>query len=130
MPPLPNLSGFDRDTRSFAHQPAAPAPEAPKPPDVRADLERLLSVEAPEPTRAVKRFGLSAEQISEVQKRLAGLPPGVTSSVKRIRENSRLLREQGVTQSELAELFEYLSQTGAIEWRASDQRDFKYLGGL
>jgi hypothetical protein len=130
MPPLPNLSGFDRDTRSFAHQPASPASEAPKPLNVRADLERLLSVEAPEPTRAVKRFGLSAEQISEVQKRLAGLPPGVISSVKRIRENSRLLREHGVTQSELAELFEYLSQTGAIEWLASDQRDFRYLGGL
>jgi hypothetical protein len=122
MPQLKNLSGFDRDTRSFAHQPP--------PPDVRADLERLLSVEAPEPTRAVQRFGLSAEHISEVQKRLAGLPPGAISSVKRIRENSRLLREQGVTQSDLAELFDYLGQTGAIEWLASDQRDFRYLGGL
>jgi hypothetical protein len=126
MPQLKNLSGFDRDTRSFAHQPPPVLP----PPDVRADLERLLSVEAPEPTRAVKRFGLSAEQISEVQKRLAGLSPGAISSVKRIRENSRLLREQGVTQSDLAELFAYLGQTGAIEWLASDQRDFKYLGGL
>jgi hypothetical protein len=107
-----------------------PAPPAPQPPNIRADLERLLSVEAPEPANAVQRFGLSAEQISEVQKRLAGLPPGMISSVKRIRENSRLLREQGVTQSDLADLFAYLSQTGAIEWLASDQRDFRYLGGL
>ncbi len=126
MPQLKNLSGFDRDTRSFANQ----EPSSPKQPDVRADLERLLSVEALEPTRSVQRFGLSAELISEVQKRLAGLPPGVISSVKRIRENSRLLREQGVTQPDLAELFEYLSQTGAIAWLASDQREFRYLGGL
>lgn len=129
MPQLPNLSGFDRDTRSFAHQ-SQPAPEVPKRPDVRADLERLLSVEAPEPTRAVTRFGLTVEQISEVQTRLASLQPGAISSVKRIRENSRLLREQGVTQLDLAELFEYLSQTGAVEWLASDYRDFRYLGGL
>ncbi|CAN5657009.1 hypothetical protein BH23CYA1_BH23CYA1_00080 [soil metagenome] len=126
MPQLKNLSGFDRDTRSFANQPQP----APKQPDVRADLERLLSVEASKPNRSVQRFGLSAEQISEVQKRLAGLPPGVISSVKRIRENSRLLREQGVTQPDLAELFGYLGQTGAIEWLASDQREFRYLGGL
>lgn len=126
MPQLKNLSGFDRDTRSFAKQ----EPPAPKPLNVRADLERLLSVEAPEPSREVTCFGLSAEQISEVQKRLSGLQPGAISSVKRIRENSRLLREQGVTQAQLAELFEYLIETGAISWIASDQRDFRYLGGL
>ena len=132
MPQLPNPSGFDRDTRSFANQPSQ-EPPAPKPsaqPNVRADLERLLSVEAPEPTRAVTRFGLTAEQISEVQKRIASLTTGALSSVKKIRENSRLLRDQGITQAQLTELFDYLSQTGAIEWLASDQRDFKYLGGL
>ena len=128
MPTLPNLSGFDRDTRSFADQ-QPPAPEASEP-DIRADLERLLSVEAPEPEGAVKCFGLTAEQINEVQKRLSSLSPGAISSVKRIRENSRLLRDQGITQSHLAELFDYLSQTGAISWLASDQRDFTYLGGL
>jgi len=130
MPQLPNLSGFDRDTRSFAPQPQPAVPEAPQPPDVRADLERLLSVEAPEPAREATRFGLTVEQISEVQTRLASLQPGAISSVKRIRENSRLLREQGVTQTDLAELFDYLSQTGAVEWSASDQRNFRYLGGL
>ena len=130
MPQLPNLSGFDRDTRSFAQESAPPAPKAPPPPDVRADLERLLSVDTPEPPRAVKQFGLTAEQISEVQKRLSSLQPGTISSVKRIRENSRLLREQGTTQADLAELFDYLAETGAIEWLASDQRDFRYLGGL
>jgi len=127
MPQLDNLSGFDRDTRSFANQP--PAPAAPEP-DVRADLERLLSVETPEPSRAITRFGLSGEQINEVQKRLSSLQVGSISSVKRIRENSRLLREQGIAQAQLSELFDYLSQTGAIEWLASDQRDFRYLGGL
>ena len=126
MPTLTNLSGFDRDTRSFADQ----QPPAPQPSDVRSDLERLLSVEAPEPTREVTRFGLSAEQISEVQDRLSGLSLGAISSVKRIRENSRLLREQSITQADLAELFDYLAKTGAIEWLASDQRDFRYLGGL
>ena len=126
MPQLENLSGFDRDTRSFAEQ----EPLAPKQSDVRADLERLLSVESPEPTREVTRFGLSAEQIGEVQQRLSGLQPGAISSVKRIRENSRLLREQAITQANLAELFDYLGQTGAIEWLASDQRSFRYLGGL
>ena len=130
MPQLPNLSGFDRDTRSFSQESAPPAPESPQTPDVRADLERLLSVEAPEPTRETTRFDLSAEQISEVQDRLSGLSPGAISSVKRIRENSRLLREQGITQAQLAELFDYLAETGAIEWLASDQRAFKYLGGL
>ncbi len=128
MPQLPNLSGFDRDTRSFSQEPSLPA-AAPQP-DVRADLERLLEVEAPEPAREVTRFGLTGEQISEVQKRLASLQPGAISSVKRIRENSRLLREQGITQADLAELFNYLGQTGAIEWLSSDQRDFRYLGGL
>ncbi|MEA5466961.1 hypothetical protein [Leptothoe sp. PORK10 BA2] len=136
MPQLPNLSGFDRDTRSFASlepqepPPAPEAPAAPQRPDVRADLERLLSVEAPEPARAATRFGLTVGQISEVQKRLASLQPGAISSVKRIRENSRLLREQGVTQADLTELFDYLKETGAIEWLASDQREFRYLGGL
>ena len=128
MPELPNLSGFDRDTRSFSQE--LPAPEAAPQPNIRADLERLLSVETPEPPRAVKRFGLSAQQISEVQKRLSSLSPGAISSVKRIRENSRLLRDQGITQADLAELFDYLAQTGAISWLASDQRDFTYLGGL
>ena len=137
MPQLENLSGFDRDTRSFANQtppsqtPAdPPTPPAPKQPDVRADLERLLSVETPEPAREVTRFGLTVEQISEVQTRLSGLQPGTISSVKRIRENSRLLRDQGLTQADLSELFEYLNQTGGIEWLGSDQRDFRYLGGL
>ena len=125
MPQLENLSGFDRDTRSFANQNPSPAKS-----DVRADLERLLSVEAPEPTREVTRFGLTAKQISEVQKRIARLTVGAISSVKKIRENSRLLREQGITQVHLSELFDYLSQTGAIEWLASDKRDFRYLGGL
>ena len=129
MPQLKNLSGFDRDTRSFTDQQPL-APEAPKPSDVRADLERLLSVEAPEPAREVTRFGLSAAQISEVQERLSGLQSGSISSVKRIRENSRLLREQGITQADLAELFDYLAETSAIEWLASDQRDFRYLGSL
>ena len=130
MPQLPNLSGFDRDTRSFSQE--SPAPEAPETtqPDIRADLERLLSVDSPEPAREVKQFGLSAEQISEVQKRLSNLQAGTISSVRRIRENSRLLREQSVTQADLAELFNYLAETGAIEWLASDQRDFRYLGGL
>ncbi len=128
MPQLPNLSGFDRDTRSFFQEP--PPPAASPQSDVRADLERLLEVEAPEPAREVTRFGLTGEQISEVQKRLSSLQPGAISSVKRIRENSRLLREQGITQADLAELFDYLSQTGAIEWRASDRRGFRYLGGL
>ena len=127
MPELPNLSGFDRDSRSFSQTPSAP--EA-APPDIRADLERLLSVETPEPSRAPQRFGLTAEQISEVQKRLSSLQAGAISSVKRIRENSRLLREQGITQASLGELFDYLAKTGAIEWLASDQRDFQYLGGL
>ena len=131
MPRLKNLSGFDRDTRSFAEgQSSAESASEPQQPDVRADLERLLSVEAPEPQRAAVRFGLSAEQIGEVQKRLSGLQPGAISSVKRIRENSRLLKAQGITQAQLAELFDYLSQTGAIEWLASDPRDFRYLGGL
>ena len=126
MPELENLSGFDRDTRSFSKQP----PESATEPDVRADLERLLSVEAPEPTREVTCFGLTSEQISEVQKRIARLTVGTISSVKKVRENSRLLREQGITQAQLTELFDYLSQTSAIEWLASDQRDFRYLGGL
>ena len=130
MPTLTNLSGFDRDTRSFSQElPAPEAPETPQP-DIRADLERLLSVDTPEPAREVKQFGLTAEQISEVQKRLSSLQAGTISSVKRIRENSRLLREQSVTQADLAELFDYLVQTNAIEWLASDQRDFRYLGGL
>jgi hypothetical protein len=128
MPQLPNLSGFDRDTRSFSDP--SPAPPEPQQPDIRADLERLLSVEAPEPASAARRFGLSAEQIGEVQKRLSGLQTGAISSIKRIRENSRLLREHGLTQADLAELFDYLVQTGAIEWLASDQRAFRYLGGL
>ena len=131
MPQLPNLSGFDRDTRSFANQDSlAPPASTPKQPDVRADLERLLSVEAPEPAREVRQFCLTAEQISEVQKRLSSLQAGTISSVKRIRENSRLLREQSITQADLVELFDYLVQTNAIEWLASDQRDFRYLGGL
>ena len=129
MPQLPNLSGFDRDTRLFTSL-EPPEPEAIQKPDIRADLERLLSVQTPEPPRAAKRFDLTAEQISEVQKRLSNLQPGAISSVKRIRENSRLLREQGITQAQLLELFDYLNQTGAIEWLASDQRDFRYLGGL
>ncbi|MGB7487389.1 MAG: hypothetical protein WA901_14450, partial [Phormidesmis sp.] len=128
MPQLENLSGFDRDTRSFSNQP--PVPPQPEPLDVRADLERLLSVETPEPAREVTRFGLSAEQIGEVQQRLSGLQPGAISSVKRIRENSRLLREQSITQANLAELFDYLAVTGAIEWLAIDQRNFRYIGGL
>ena len=132
MPELENLSGFDRDTRSFSKAVTTATTLIPEPPtpDVRANLERLLSVETPEPTRAATQFGLSAEQISEVQARLSGLQPGAISSVKRIRENSRLLREQGLTQSDLAELFDYLNQTGAIEWQASDLRNFRYLGGL
>ncbi|MEL7053531.1 MAG: hypothetical protein AAGM45_17335 [Cyanobacteria bacterium J06588_5] len=128
MPQLPNLSGFDRDTRSFSQEP--PAPKAGPQPDIRADLERLLSVETPEPSRAPQRFGLTAEQIAEVQKRLSRLQPGAISSVKRIRENSRLLREQGITQADLTELFDYLTQTQAIVWLGNDQRDFKYLGGF
>ena len=132
MPTLKNLSGFDRDTRSFAEQqpPAKPAPGSLPQPDVRADLERLLSVDTPEPSRAPKRFGLTAEQIGEVQKRIASLQVGAISSVKRIRENSRLLKEQGIIQADLSKLFDYLVQTGAIEWLASDQKDFRYLGGL
>ena len=132
MPQLPNLSGFDRDTRSFSspERQEPPAPEATPQPDIRADLERLLSVEAAEPSRALTRFGLSVELISEVQKRLSSLQPGAISSVKRIRENSRLLRDQGITQADLSELFDYLAQTQAISWLGSDQRDFKYLGGL
>ncbi|MEO1685680.1 MAG: hypothetical protein AAFS06_20785, partial [Cyanobacteria bacterium J06631_12] len=132
MPQLPNLSGFDRDTRSFPglepEQP--PAPEADPQPNIRADLERLLSVETSEPGRAPKRFGLTAEQISEVQARISSLQPGAISSVKSIRENSRTLRGQGITQADLSELFDYLNQTDAIEWLSSDQRDFRYLGGL
>ena len=128
MPQLENLSGFDRDTRSFSNQP--PVLPQPEPLDVRADLERLLSVETPEPAREVTRFGLTVEQIGEVQQRLSGLQPGAISSVKRIRENSRLLREQSITQANLAELFDYLAVTGAIEWLASDQRNFRYIGGL
>ena len=132
MPQLPNLSGFDRDTRSFAslelQEPSEP--EVTPQPNIRADLERLLSVEAPKPSRAPTRFGLSVEQISEVQKRLSSLHAGAISSVKRIRENSRLLREQGITQSDLTELFDYLAQTQAILWIGSEQRDFKYLGGF
>ena len=128
MPQLENQSGFDRDTRSFLQEP--PAPEAAPQPDIRADLERLLSVEKPEPQRKAKRFGLTAEQISEVQKRLSRLHPGAISSVKRIRENSRLLREQGISQAALMELFNYLSQTGAIEWIENNSRDFRYLDGL
>ena len=128
MPQLPNLSGFDRDTRSFSQE--LPAPESTPQPDIRADLERLLSVETPEPNRAPQSFGLTAEQITEVQKRLSSLQPVAISSVKRIRENSRLLREQGITQADLTELFDYLTQTQAIVWLGSDQRDFKYLGGF
>ncbi|MEL6456583.1 MAG: hypothetical protein AAFQ40_17950, partial [Cyanobacteria bacterium J06623_5] len=127
MPRLANLSGFDRDTRSFSQEP--PDPAASKP-DIRADLERLLSVDTPEPAREVKRFGLTAEQITEVQKRLSSLQPGAISSVKRTRENSRLLREQGITQADLTELFDYLAQTQAIEWLGSEHREFKYLGQL
>ncbi|MFK8184485.1 MAG: hypothetical protein AB8B99_14015 [Phormidesmis sp.] len=136
MPQLENLSGFDRDTRSFAQAPQPPSPQpsspdpTPEPLNIRADLERLLSVDSPEPVRAVTRFGLSAEQISEVQQRLSRLQPGTISSVKSIRENSRLLRKQGIIQADLAELFDYLSETGAIEWLANDCRDFKYLGNL
>ncbi|MEL7520494.1 MAG: hypothetical protein AAGJ80_02530, partial [Cyanobacteria bacterium J06553_1] len=131
MPQLKNLSGFDRDTRSFAsQQPPTQEPDSPPVPDIRADLERLLSVDTSEPPREITRFGLSAEQINEVQKRLSSLQVGTISSVKRIRENSRLLRDQGIAQVQLSELFDYLRQTGAIEWLASDQRDFRYLGGL
>ncbi|MEL7520126.1 MAG: hypothetical protein AAGJ80_00675, partial [Cyanobacteria bacterium J06553_1] len=136
MPQLENLSGFDRDTRSFSQSPEPPSPQpsspdpTPEPLNIRADLERLLSVDTPEPARAVTRFGLSAEQINEVQQRLSRLQPGTISSVKSIRENSRLLRKQGIIQSDLAELFDYLAETGAIEWLASDCRDFKYLGNL
>ena len=130
MPTLANLSGFDRDTRSFSQDSTPPVPESAPPPDVRADLERLLSVSTPEPAREITRFGLTAEQISEVQERIAGLSPGAISSVRRIRENSRLLREQSITQADLTELFNYLVQTGAVEWLASDQKDFRYLGGL
>lgn len=72
-------------------------------------------VELLEPQRVPKRCGLTAEQISEVQKRLSRLQPGSISSVKRIRENNRLLREQGITQANLTELFDYLCQTDAIE---------------
>ena len=128
MPQLTNLSGFDRDTRSFSPEP--PAPAAAPQSDIRADLERLLSVKAVEPSRTSHPFGLTAEQISEVQKRLSRLQPGALSSVKRIRENSRLLREQGIAQADLANLFDYLAQTEAIEWLASDRRTFRYLGGL
>ena len=128
MPQLLNLSGFDRDTRSFSQEP--PAPTLAPQPDIRADLERLLSVKAVEPSRTSHPFGLTAEQISEVQKRLSRLQPGALSSVKRIRENSRLLREQGIAQADLANLFDYLAQTEAIEWLASDRRTFRYLGGL
>ena len=128
MPQLPNLSGFDRDTRSFSQEP--PVPESTPQRDIRADLERLLSVDAPEPSREPTRFGLTVEQISEVQKRLSSLQPGTISSVKRIRENSRLLRDQGITQADLSELFGYLAQTSAIDWLSSEQRDFRYLGGL
>ena len=131
MPQLKNLSGFDRDTRSFAsQQPPTQEPDSPPVPDIRADLERLLSVDTSEPPREITRFGLSVEQINEVQKRLSSLQVGTISSVKRIRENSRLLRDQGIAQIQLSELFDYLRQTGAIEWLASDQRDFRYLGGL
>ena len=133
MPQLPNLSGFDRDTRSFAtsEPQEPPAPEADPQPNIRADLERLLSVETPEPSRAPKRFGLTAEQISEVQKRISSLQPGAISSVKNIRQNSRLLRGQKIMQSDLAELFAYLAETQAIEWlAANDPQDFRYLGGL
>ncbi|MEO0707627.1 MAG: hypothetical protein AAF050_18440 [Cyanobacteria bacterium J06649_5] len=133
MPQLPNLSGFDRDTRSFAslETQEPPAPEATPQPNIRADLERLLSVETPEPSRAPKRFGLTAEQISEVQKRISSLQPGAISSVKNIRQNSRLLRGQKIMQSDLTELFAYLAETQAIEWlAANDPQDFRYLGGL
>ncbi|MEM6866835.1 MAG: hypothetical protein AAF528_00425 [Cyanobacteria bacterium P01_C01_bin.121] len=127
MPQLPNLSGFDRDTRSFSQE---PPPSEPKEPDVRADLERLLSVETPEPSRVPKRFGLTSEQISEVQSRISGLQPGAISSVRNIRQNSRTLREQGIMQADLSELFDYLNQTGAIEWLSNTRKDFRYLGGL
>ena len=136
MPTLTNLSGFDRDTRTFADGEATgnrrhlPRRKPKAKPDIRNDLERLLSIEAPASNRAPQRFGLSAEQISEVQKRLSGLQPGAISSVKRIRENSRLLRDQGITQSELTALFDYLAQTKAIAWTANDQRSFRYCGGL
>ncbi|MEL6263449.1 MAG: hypothetical protein AAFR12_20550 [Cyanobacteria bacterium J06626_6] len=131
MPQLPNLSGFDRDTRSFSQEPPAPEAPAPKAPDVRADLERLLSVETPEPSRTPKRFGLTAEQISEVQARISRLQPGAISSVKNIRQNSRTLREQKIMQADLAELFAYLAETQAIEWLdANNPQDFRYLGGL
>ena len=128
MPELPNLSSFDRDKRSFSQEP--PVSPEPNQPDIRADLERLFTVEASEPSRVPEQFGLTAEQINEVQQRLASLQPGAISSVKRIRENSRLLRDQGITQAKLAELFGYLAQTGAVEWLSSEQRDFRYLGGL
>ncbi|MEO1636379.1 MAG: hypothetical protein AAFS04_15010, partial [Cyanobacteria bacterium J06631_9] len=131
MPQLPNLSGFDRATRSFFQEPPPVLEEpASQEPDVRADLERLLSVETPEPSRASKRFGLTAEQISEVQTRISGLQPGAISSVKNIRQNSRTLRGQKIMQADLSELFDYLSQTGAIEWLSSNKKDFRYLGGL
>ena len=134
MPQLPNLSGFDRDTRSFSQESPPPAPESAPPPDIRADLERLLTVETPEPNRdhprEQQRFGLTAEQISEVQKRISGLQPGAISSVRNIRQNSRLLKKQGITQANLTELFDYLAETQAIEWLASDHQDFRYLGGL
>ncbi|MEL7142347.1 MAG: hypothetical protein AAFR25_01545 [Cyanobacteria bacterium J06629_19] len=131
MPQLENLSGFDRDTRSFAQQPAATAStESPSTPDIRADLERLLSVETPEPTREQQRFGLTAEQITEVQKRISGLQPGAISCVRNIRQNSRFLKEQGIIQANLIELFDYLAETNAIEWLANDHQHFRYLGGL
>ena len=144
MPRLANLSGFDRDTRTFADQNKEARsesrrrrshlqqpPKQPKQADInRERLERLLSVEAPEPTREATCYGLTSEQIAEVQKRISRLHPGTISSVKRIRENSRLLREQGITQADLAELFDYLAQTKAVEWIGSDKRDFRYCGGL
>ena len=132
MPQLANLSGFDRDTRSFTPVASSPssAPAAPAQSDVVASLERLLSVEAAEPERANKRFGLTAAQIEEVQKRLSTLQPGSISSIKRIRENSRLLREEGIKQTDLSELFDYLAKTKAISWLAGDKKAFQYIGGL
>lgn len=128
---LKNFSGFNRDTRETIalRRPTAIRAKDPLPKltGIRAQLEELLEAEPPkEPTS----YGLTAAQIQEVQKRLTSLQVGTLSTLKNLRERSRTLKTDGITQANLVPLFDFLAKTNAIEWTTSDKRQFRYLGGL
>lgn len=129
---LQNFSGFNRDSRKFVRDSCPTTVQEakehlPKLTGIRAQLEELLEAE---PSKESTCYGLTAAQIQEVQKRLAGLQVGTLSTLKNLRERSRTLKADGITQADLVPLFDFLAKTNAIEWIASDKRQFRYLGGL